>query len=51
MMELLWKSQGDRHGSPDLAVPLNVSNVEAESALYVAASLVHLFKRGGFTVA
>ena len=46
MMELLWKSQLDRHGTPDAATPLNVSREEAEAALHLAATLVHWFTSG-----
>lgn len=43
MMELLWKSQLDRHGSADSSVPLSVSQEEAEAALHLSATLVHWF--------
>jgi hypothetical protein len=42
-LELLWKSQDDRHGSPGSAVPITVSQAEAEAAVHLAAALVHLF--------
>lgn len=44
MMEAIWKGQHDRHGSGDESVPLDVSLEEAESALSIAVSLVHLFR-------
>lgn len=43
MCELLWKSQLDRHGTGDPEAPLNVSLEEAETALHLAATLVHWF--------
>lgn len=46
MMNLLWKGQGDRHGTPDSTAPLNVSMSEAEVALHLAVTLVHWFDRG-----
>lgn len=45
-MDLLWKSQFDRHGTPDDDVPLNVSLEEAEVAVVKATSLVHCLNRG-----
>ena len=50
MIELPWKAQLDRHGSPSPAAPLHVSQAEAEAALHIAASLVHLFTSGGIQV-
>jgi hypothetical protein len=49
MVKLLWKSQFDRHGTPDENVPLNVSNKEAETALHLATTLVHCFAHGSVT--
>lgn len=46
MMELLWKSQFDRHGTDDESVPLAVSQSEAEGAVHLAAMLVHWFSHG-----
>jgi hypothetical protein len=43
-MELLWKSQLDRHGTEDESRPLNVGPKEAEAALHLAIGLVHIFK-------
>jgi len=50
MIELLWKSQLDRHGSPSPAAVLHVSQPEAEAALHIAATLVHLFTSGAITL-
>jgi hypothetical protein len=49
MMELLWKSQHDRHGDADETRPLSVSDSEAEAAVHLAAALVHLFASGAVT--
>jgi hypothetical protein len=46
MMQLLWKSQLDRHGTADEAAPLAVTQEEAEAGLHIAAALVHLFGSG-----
>jgi hypothetical protein len=46
MMDLLWTSQLDRHGSDDAKVPLRVSLEEARAAVHLAAALVQLFKSG-----
>jgi hypothetical protein len=46
MLELLWKSQFDRHGTPSDDVPLTVSAVEAEAAVHLAATLAHWFTTG-----
>lgn len=51
MMQLLWKAQLDRHGTPDTSVPLNVSQPEAEAALHLASTLVHWFQSGAVQVA
>lgn len=51
MLELLWKSQSDRHGTDDEAAPLNVSIEEAQDAVALATILVHLAQQGGFTAA
>lgn len=50
MLELLWRAQHDRHGDPDTARPLVVSDREAEAAVHLAATLVHLFSSGALTV-
>ena len=46
MMQLLWKSQWDRHGVDDTSVPLTVSQEEAEDALSLAVTLVRWFDTG-----
>lgn len=51
MLELLWKSQFDRHGTDDETVPLSVSIKEAQDAVALATILVHLAQQGGFTAA
>ena len=50
MLQLLWKSQWDRHGIVDNDVPLYVSLHEARDAVALSASLVHMAQEGGFTV-
>ncbi len=49
MLQLLWKSQWDRHGIVDDDVPLHLSLDEARDAVALSASLVHLAQEGGFT--
>ena len=49
MLQMLWKSQLDRHGTADEAVPLNVSIDEARDAVALATTLVHLAQQGGFS--
>ena len=51
MLQMLWKSQLDRHGTSDEEVPLNVSLEEAQDAVALATTLVHLAEQGGFTAA
>jgi len=46
MLELLWKGQSDRHGSPDPAAPLSVSLEHAEAAMHLALPLVQFFTAG-----
>lgn len=46
MMEMMWKGQHDRHGTPDESAPSNVSQEEAEAALHLAVTLVHWFRSG-----
>jgi hypothetical protein len=46
MLELLWRGQGDRHGTPDLAVPLSVTQEQAETAVHLALPLVQFFTAG-----
>ena len=49
MLQMLWKSQFDRHGTGDESVPLNVSIDEARDAVALATTLVHLAQQGGFS--
>jgi hypothetical protein len=49
MMRVLWKSQLDRHGTDNEAVPIEVSKDEAETALHLAITLVHWFTSGAVT--
>jgi len=49
-MKLVWKSQLDRHGSPDKTAPLNVSQAEAEAAVHICAALVQLFSSGAVSL-
>ena len=51
MMRTIWKSQSDRHGTDDPAKPRNVSKPEAESAVQMAVTLVHLFRTGAIRFA
>lgn len=46
MLELLWKSEIDRHGTPDEAVPLTVSLLEGQDAVHLAVTLVQWFTSG-----
>jgi hypothetical protein len=46
MIELLWKSQYDRHGTPDESTPASVREEEAEAALHLALTLTHWFESG-----
>lgn len=47
-MELLWTAQLDRHGTDDPSTPLAVSDLEAESAVHLAVTLVHWFRIEAF---
>ena len=49
MLQMLWKSQSDRHGTASEDVPLNVRTEEARDAVVLATTLVHLAQQGGFT--
>ena len=49
MMRMLWTSQLDRHGTADETVPLNVTLEQAQDAVVLATTLVHLAQQGGFT--
>ena len=44
MLESVWQSQSDRHGTDEVTRPLNVTQQEAEAALHLALALVHLFR-------
>lgn len=44
MMETIWKSQLDRHGTDNATKPFNVSQSEAEAAVQMAVTLVQLFR-------
>ncbi|MGD9998019.1 MAG: hypothetical protein AB7L17_16945 [Ilumatobacteraceae bacterium] len=46
MMETVWKNQHDRHGTDDETTPVNVSQSEAEAALFIAVTLVQWFRSG-----
>jgi len=46
MLELLWKGQSDRHGTPDPNAPLSVSQEQAEAAIHLAIALVRWFGGG-----
>ena len=46
MLEVLWKAQLDRHGTPDPSTPLSVSEAEARTAVHLATTLVHWFTSG-----
>jgi hypothetical protein len=46
MLELLWKAQLDRHGTPDPTAPFAASQEEAEAAVHLALTLVHWFETG-----
>jgi hypothetical protein len=46
LMELVWTSQTDRHGTNDESVPLSISQHQAEAALHAAVTLVLWFQRG-----
>jgi hypothetical protein len=51
MMELLWKSQLDRHGTAVAGAPFSPSSDEAVAALHLALTLVHWFNVGVVTKA
>ena len=46
MMQLLWKSQPERHGSPDPRPLSTVTQQEAEAGVHLAITLVHWFRTG-----
>jgi hypothetical protein len=45
-MEAVWTGQLDRHGTDDEAVPLNVSQAEADAAFSTCLNLVRLYAGG-----
>lgn len=49
MMQLLWTNEYSRHVDADPAVPLHVSQPEAESAVILALTLVNWFTSGAIT--
>ena len=46
MTQLLWTSQHDRHGKQDQNAPIEVSQAEAQAAVYLAVTLVQWFSTG-----
>ena len=48
-LELLWTSQSDRHGTANEDIPMNVTLEQAQDAVVLATTLVHLAQQGGFT--
>jgi hypothetical protein len=46
MMQLLWTNEYSRHVDADSAIPLHVSQKEAESAVILALTLVSWFTSG-----
>jgi hypothetical protein len=46
LMDLVWTSELDRHGTNDDSVPLHVSREQAEAALHAAVTLVQWFLHG-----
>jgi hypothetical protein len=46
MAKLLWKAQRDRHGTDDPEGPVEISQEEAEAALWLAIALVQWFRTG-----
>jgi hypothetical protein len=46
MVKMIWQSQVDRHGTHDPAVPLNVSQEQADAAVHISIALVRLFAGG-----
>jgi hypothetical protein len=49
MLDLVWKGQSDRHGSPDLTAPISVSQEQAEAAMHLAVTVVQWFTTGVVT--
>jgi hypothetical protein len=46
MLDLIWKGQSDRHGDPDPAAPISVSQEQAEAAVHLAVTVVQWFTMG-----
>ncbi len=46
LMQLVWKSELDRHTPADDSIPLSVTQEQAEAALHAAITLVQWFQRG-----
>lgn len=46
MCQLLWKSQPERHGTPEERIHSNVSQKAAEGAVHLAATLMQWFTSG-----
>ena len=49
LLELVWKGQLDRHGSPSDEVPISVSVAEAQAAVTLGVSIVWLVNAGALT--
>jgi hypothetical protein len=49
MSKLIWTAQFDRHGTDDEAVPLVVSQEQADAAFHVALALCRIFSGGLIT--
>lgn len=46
MMNALWTGQAGRHGTPTPSTPASQTQIEAEAAVHLAATLVHWFSTG-----
>jgi hypothetical protein len=46
MLDLVWKGQSDRHGSPDPNAPISVTQEQAEAAVHLAVTVVQWFNTG-----
>lgn len=46
LLELVWKSRLDRHGTPDENAPIHVIQQQAEAVLHAALPLVQWFLSG-----
>jgi len=49
MLDLVWKGQSDRHGSPDPSAPISVTQEQAEAAVHLAVTVVQWFNTGVVT--